>query len=45
MIGDSVRRDLGSAIAAGVDCILVNGATDDKALASFGNLIEVTTVA
>ena len=45
MIGDSVRRDLGGAIAAGVDCILVNGATDDKALASFGNLIEVATVA
>ena len=45
MIGDSVRRDLGGAIAAGVDCILVNGATDDKALASFDNLIEVATVA
>jgi len=37
MIGDSVRRDLGG--------ILVNGATDDKALASFDNLIEVATVA
>jgi len=45
VIGDSVRRDLGGAIAANIDCILVNSATDDKALGSFKNLIEVSKVA
>lgn len=39
-IGDSVRRDLGGANAAGLDCILVGGAESDKALASFPNLLE-----
>jgi len=45
VIGDSVRRDLGGALAAGIDCILVNNATDNRALASFKNLIDVSEVA
>ena len=39
VIGDSVRRDLGGATAAGIDCILVDGAQDAGALASFPNLL------
>lgn len=45
VIGDSVRRDLGGAEAAGVGCILVNSAIDERALGSFNNLIEVSKVA
>jgi len=45
MIGDSVRRDLGGAIAAGIDCILINGARDNQAIASFDNLIEISKIA
>ena len=41
VIGDSVRRDLGGATAAGIDCILVGGAVDERALASFTNLLEI----
>lgn len=41
MIGDSVRRDLGGAVAAGIDCILVGGAKHSSALASVASLIDV----
>ena len=41
VIGDSPRRDLGGAIAAGIDCILVGGANSHQAPGSFPNLIEL----
>lgn len=41
VIGDSVRRDLGGAQAAGLDCILVGGASDARALASLPSLLDV----
>jgi FMN phosphatase YigB (HAD superfamily) len=41
MVGDSVRRDLGGAAAAGIDCILVGGAKYPSALKSVDNLIEL----
>jgi HAD superfamily hydrolase (TIGR01549 family) len=41
VIGDSPRRDLGGASNAGIECILVGGATHSGALASFGNLLEL----
>ena len=40
VIGDSVRRDLGGAVAAGIDCVLVGGASDPKAAASYRSLLE-----
>lgn len=40
VIGDSPRRDLGGATAAGIDCVLVGGASDTRALGCFKNLIE-----
>lgn len=39
-IGDSVRRDLAGAKAAGMDCILVGGATSPQAIASFASLLS-----
>lgn len=42
VIGDSPRRDLGGAINAGIDCILVGGAKHADALCSFDNLLELT---
>ena len=41
VIGDSVRRDLGGATAAGIACILVGGAKHPSALASVASLIDV----
>jgi FMN phosphatase YigB (HAD superfamily) len=41
VIGDSVRRDLGGAIAAGIDCILVGGATHSSAISCVSNLLEL----
>ncbi len=41
VIGDSKRRDLGGALAAGLDCILVGGATSSRALASYQDLIKL----
>jgi len=41
VIGDSVRRDLGGAKNAGIDCILVGGAEHPDALKSYRNLIEL----
>ncbi len=40
VVGDSIRRDLGGAKAAGIDCILVGGGKNNYALKSFTNLIE-----
>jgi peroxiredoxin/FMN phosphatase YigB (HAD superfamily) len=41
VIGDSVRRDLGGATAAGISCILVGGARHPSALESVASLIDV----
>jgi FMN phosphatase YigB (HAD superfamily) len=41
VIGDSVRRDLGGATAAGISCILVGGASHSSALKSVASLINV----
>ncbi|MDB9518569.1 HAD hydrolase-like protein [Roseofilum reptotaenium CS-1145] len=41
MIGDSIRRDLGGATAAGMDCILVGGGKHPSALGAADNLIEL----
>ena len=40
VIGDSIRRDLGGSIAAGIDCILVGGAQDGRAFGTYSNLLE-----
>jgi FMN phosphatase YigB (HAD superfamily) len=40
VIGDSVRRDLGGAQAAGIDCVLVGGATSNQSSGSYRNLLE-----
>ncbi len=40
VIGDSPRRDLGGASAAGIDCVLVGGAEHPQAAGSYKNLIE-----
>jgi FMN phosphatase YigB (HAD superfamily) len=39
VVGDSVRRDLGGAVAAGIDCILVGGARDERALECYPSLL------
>jgi FMN phosphatase YigB (HAD superfamily) len=41
VVGDSPRRDLGGAKAAGISCILVGGATHPDALESFDNLLQL----
>ncbi len=41
VIGDSPRRDLGGARAAGIDCVLVGGKTDPSALEHFQTLLEI----
>ena len=41
VIGDSPRRDLGGARSAGIDCMLVGGATHPEARAIFANLLEL----
>jgi FMN phosphatase YigB (HAD superfamily) len=41
MVGDSPERDLGGAMSAGIDCILVGGAEHPSALKSFSNLSEL----
>ena len=40
-IGDSVRRDLGGARTARLDCVLVGGAHHELALDSFPNLLDL----
>uniref|UniRef100_UPI003EBDF88A HAD family hydrolase n=1 Tax=Arhodomonas sp. AD133 TaxID=3415009 RepID=UPI003EBDF88A len=41
MIGDSVRRDLGGATAAGLPCILVGGAMNRYALRAVDSLLDL----
>lgn len=41
MIGDSVRRDLNGAAAAGINCVLVGGAKHPSALGAVDNLVEL----
>ena len=41
VIGDSVRRDLGGATTAGIDCILVGGAQHLSAIGSVSSLIDI----
>jgi FMN phosphatase YigB (HAD superfamily) len=41
VIGDSVSRDLGGALAAGIDCILVGSATDPSAIGCVTSLLEL----
>jgi len=40
VIGDSLRRDLGGSLAAGIDCVLVGGATSGRAFASYSSLLQ-----
>lgn len=40
-IGDSIRRDLGGAQAAGMDCVLVGGAESEQALAVYPDLVSL----
>jgi len=39
VIGDSVRRDLGGANAAGIDCVLVGGAKNERAVGHYPTLL------
>ena len=39
VIGDSIRRDLGGAQAAGIDCVLVGGAQHPGAIGCYENLL------
>ena len=40
VLGDSVRRDLGGAAAAGIDCILVGNANDPRAIGGYQSLLD-----
>lgn len=40
VVGDSIRRDLGGAKSAGIDCVLVGGASDLDAVATYSDLLE-----
>jgi FMN phosphatase YigB (HAD superfamily) len=42
VVGDSVRRDLGGAQAAGLDCVLVGGKRHPRAVACFENLLAMS---
>jgi FMN phosphatase YigB (HAD superfamily) len=42
VIGDCPRRDLGGAVAAGMDCVLVGGATHDKARYACSSLLQLS---
>lgn len=44
VVGDSARRDLGGAKRAGIDCVLVGGATHADALWSTDNLLQLCDV-
>lgn len=39
IVGDSPRRDLGGAIASGIDCVLVGGAENNQAVFCYENLL------
>jgi len=45
VVGDSIRRDLGGATAAGIDCVLVGGAEHPDAFGCYANLLEFSTIA
>lgn len=40
VIGDSPRRDLGGAKAAGIDCVLVSGANHPEAVGSYNSFLD-----
>jgi HAD superfamily hydrolase (TIGR01549 family) len=40
VIGDSIRRDLGAANSAGIDCVLVGGSRHVNAVGYYENLLE-----
>ena len=40
VIGDSIRRDLGSANAVGIECVLVGGSSNKNAVDCYKNLLE-----
>lgn len=40
VVGDSIRRDLGGANAARIDCVLVGGAKHSQAISCYKNLLE-----
>lgn len=42
VVGDSIRRDLGGASAAGIDCVLVGGAKHKNALGCYKSLLELS---
>lgn len=42
VVGDSIRRDLGGASAAGIDCVLVGGAKHINTLGCYENLLELS---
>ena len=42
VVGDSVRRDLGGAMAAGMDCVLVGGAKHGAALECYDSLLNLS---
>ncbi len=44
VIGDSIRRDLGGAMAAGIDCVLVGGAKHSNAVMCYKNLLEFASI-
>ncbi|MES9859344.1 MAG: HAD family hydrolase [Candidatus Thiodiazotropha sp. LLP2] len=44
VIGDSVRRDLGGAQAAGIDCVLVGGAESNQSVGAYSSLLEFQEV-
>jgi len=44
MVGDSVRRDLGGAKAAGIDCVLVGGADHEDAVGKYNSLFDLAEV-
>ena len=41
VVGDSVRRDLGGAVASGIECVLVGGEESSDAIASYPTLIDL----
>jgi len=45
VIGDSIRRDLGGARAAEIDCVLVGGAEHPDAIGSYANLLKLSDAA
>ena len=42
VIGDSIRRDLGGATEAGIDCALVGGAQSKEAIAAYPDLLSLS---